>query len=58
MDGRLFIGPAGAEIIGATDDGTPIVANEDGAGAMRDITRFIDVDPWPLMGIRKEETDD
>ena len=58
MSGRFFIGPPNAEIIGKTSDGAPIVANEDGAGAMHDITRFVDVEPWPLMGIRKEETDD
>lgn len=55
MKGRLFIGPAGAELIGATENGTPIVANDEGVGAMHEITSFIDLDPWPLMGIRGEE---
>ena len=55
MSGRLFIGPAGSELIGSTNDGTPVVADENGAGAMREITRFVNVDPWPFMGIRAEE---
>lgn len=34
---RVFIGPAGSEIVGYAEDGTPVVADEDGVGAMTEI---------------------
>ena len=40
---RLFVGPEGAEIIGRQPDGTPVLADADGAGAMVEITGISNV---------------
>ena len=40
QNGRLFIGPASAELIGF-EDGVPVTADEDGAGRMTEITQHV-----------------
>ena len=44
MSGRLFFRPAGAEMIGMSKDGVPVLANRDGVGEMAEITAIRDLD--------------
>lgn len=38
---RIWFGPAGDELLGATSDGTPVLGDENGVTEMTEITEFI-----------------
>lgn len=38
MNGRIFLAPAGSEVIGFSADGVPVAADQRGAGEMIEIT--------------------
>lgn len=51
LNGRAWIGDVNAEVIGQTDDGTPVEVTDEGVGPMCEITRYIsDVRVGPTEG--------
>lgn len=62
MTTRLWFGPAGAEPIGISPSGVPVVADADGAGEMIEVTRLFkaaDLQPqwWQLRATGRISTD-